>query len=185
MQPMATTEAALRKRIALLFAEVGTADAAAELSPRDDVALDTLLAGAVARFAPGFAAPWFTQAINTYRRAHQLETREGPTGNWTTYQALLARDGTLWDEHRHKTKEAHLASVLACQPCSSDYENLSWTDGDCLVAKTYDAIVEHASSIVHIARVEAVAVKRRELDKLLSRHFVDDVLTPAGEVGPG
>lgn len=182
---MPTAEGAAHKRITLFMDEVGTADAAADLLPRNSAVLDTLLTGAVAPLAPGASVTRFAPAVKAYLRAHRRETREGYTGNWTSYQALLARDGTLWDERRHKTKEAHLASVLACQPCSSDYENLSWTDGDCLVAKTYDAIAEHASSILHIARVEAVAVKQRELDKLLSRHFVDDVLAAAASEVPG
>jgi hypothetical protein len=167
---MPTSTAAVRERITVFMREIGVADAAADLSPRDPAALDVLLASAVARFAPGASATRFSPAVDAYLRAHRREAREGYTGNWTSYQALLARDGALWDEHRHKRQNGHLEVVLACQPCSSDYDTLSWTDGDCLVAKTYDAIAEHVSSIIHIGRVEAVEAERRQIHKLLARH---------------
>ncbi len=70
------TEAAVRKRATLFMRELGAADAAAGLPPRESEEMRRLLIDFAARLGVGFAWTKMTCALNAYHPAHRRTLRD-------------------------------------------------------------------------------------------------------------
>ncbi|MDB5042192.1 MAG: hypothetical protein JWN27_2918 [Candidatus Eremiobacteraeota bacterium] len=69
------TESATRKRATLFMRELGTADAAAGMPPRESEALKALLIDAITRLCGGQRWTLFVSSLNAYHPAHRRAKR--------------------------------------------------------------------------------------------------------------
>jgi hypothetical protein len=114
------TESQVRKRATLFMRELGTADAAAGLPPRESEDLRAQLVVTIAMAAPGDRWQRYTSALNAYHPAHRRAKRNLVDGveerGWSgaTGETVCAACSAVVDEDaasiaNHVGSIAHLA----------------------------------------------------------------------------